>query len=74
MNKEQVAKKKFEKSPIQKKKVLINNSEGGAGGGVMLAAVGLFRLFETFLTGTFACIYSRKMCQRPSWANPSTDI
>ena len=30
MNKEHVAKKKFEKSPIQKKKVLINNSEGGA--------------------------------------------
>ena len=31
-----------------------------------------FVFFETFLTGTCACIYSRKMCQRPFWAKPST--
>ena len=31
-----------------------------------------FVFFETFLTGTCACIYGRKMCQRRFWAKPST--
>ena len=40
---------------------------------VARAALGFFVFSETFLTGTYACIFGWQMCQGPFWAKPSTD-
>ena len=44
------------------------------GGGEWRVPRSVFSVFsETFLTGTYVCIFGWQMCQGPFWTKPSTD-